>query len=227
LGNSLIARSQEPLDADIFISHTHRDHIEGFLMFKPIFFNGNTFRIHGPLSESGKKFKDTIEQGFTKDYWPVGFSATKAKLEWHDLKEGVYDMGGGLTVKTLLLEHPAPTLGYRFEYGGKSIVTIFDHETYAPGNDKVIPFIQGADLVIFDSPYTDEEYHQGKQGWGHSSFESAIATAEKAGIQERLIFFHHDPDRTDAELAALEKKYAKQTTIKNVCAAKENAVFEV
>jgi phosphoribosyl 1,2-cyclic phosphodiesterase len=220
-------QEKQPIDADIFLTHTHLDHIAGLFAFKPFFNKENTFRIHGPRSLSGKSIKEVVGTAFAPDYWPIGLSGITAAIEWSDLEEGTYDLGGGLTVKTLLLEHPAPVLGYRFEYGGKTAALVFDHESYAPGNARVIPFLQGADLVVFDSQFTEEEYYAGKQGWGHSSFEGAIATVEKAGVTETLLFFHHDPDRSDKELAALEKKYAKRSTIKNVYAAKENAVYEV
>jgi phosphoribosyl 1,2-cyclic phosphodiesterase len=168
-----------------------------------------------------------IDTVFSKDYWPVGLSVITAALEWNDLEEGACDLGDGVTVKSLLLEHPAPSLGYRIEYEDKSIAFIFDHEGYSPRNEKVISFLRDADLAVIDSQYTEEEYYKRKQGWGHNSFEKALATAEEAGVKETLVFFHHDPDRTDKQLSALEKKYRNKTKIKNVYAAKENAVFEV
>jgi phosphoribosyl 1,2-cyclic phosphodiesterase len=227
LGRSLIAQKNEPINADIFISHSHLDHISGFFMFQPFFDKNNTFRIYGPLSRSGKKMKEVVNTLFTADYWPVSLSHLTATFEWHDIQEGVYDIGDGITIKTLPLEHPAPNFGYRIEFEGKSMAFIFDHEGYLPSNQKVISFLHNADLAVMDSQYTEEEYYQNKQGWGHSSFEKAIATAEEAGVKKTLVFFHHDPDRTDEQLAALEKKYAQQTKIKNACAARENAVFEV
>jgi phosphoribosyl 1,2-cyclic phosphodiesterase len=227
LGNSLAARENGPVNADVFLTHSHLDHISGFVMFQPFFDKQNTFRIYGPLSRSGKKMNEVINTLFIADYWPIGLSALTAALEWRDLQESTYDIGDGVTVKTLLLEHPAPNFGYRIEFEGKCMAFIFDHEGYLPSNEKVVSFLRDADLVVMDSQYTEKEYYQNKQGWGHNSFEKAIATAEEAGVKNTLIFFHHDPDRTDEQLYALEKKYARQTKIKNVYAAKENAVFEV
>jgi phosphoribosyl 1,2-cyclic phosphodiesterase len=225
LGWSLMA-NQAPVEADIFISHTHKDHIEGFMSFLPFFHAENTFRVYGAESHSGKKMKDTINRFFDKDYWPVDLTNLPAKFEWHEMKENTYDLGGGLTVKTIFLAHPVPNLGFRFEYKNKSIAFILDHEAYEPGNDRVISFIKDTSLLVFDSAYTEEEYYKNRQGWGHSSFEKAVESAEKAGV-ETLIFFHHEPARTDEQLAALEKKYADNAKIKNICAAKEGAVFEV
>jgi phosphoribosyl 1,2-cyclic phosphodiesterase len=227
LGNSLTEQKSRAVNADIFFTHSHLDHIEGFLMFKPFFVKKNTFHIHGPRSQSGKNIEETIGTVFSPDYWPVGISDIMAKLEWHDIYEGTYDMGGGLVVKTQFLEHPAPNIGYRFEYEGKSIVLVFDHEGYSANNVKVVSFLKDADLAVLDSQYTEEEYYRYKQGWGHNSFEKAIATAEEADVRKTLLLFHHDPDRTDEQLAALEKKYACKTKIENVYAAKENAVYEV
>jgi phosphoribosyl 1,2-cyclic phosphodiesterase len=227
LGNSLMGQKSECVNADIFFTHSHFDHIEGFLMFKPFFVKKNTFRIHGPRSRSGRNIEETISSVFSPDYWPVGLSDITAKLEWRDIQEGVYDMGDGLVIKSQFLEHPAPNLGYRFEYGGKSIALVFDHEGYSARNAKIVSFLKDADLAVLDSQYTEAEYYKCKQSWGHNSFEKVIATAEEAGVRDTLLFFHHDPDRTDAQLSALEKKYARQTKIKNVYAAKENAVYEI
>jgi phosphoribosyl 1,2-cyclic phosphodiesterase len=227
LGNSLMAQKSVSMNADIFLTHSHWDHIEGFFMFKPFFVKNNTFQIYGPPSHSGKKIKEVFDTAFSADYWPVDISDLTATLEWRDLGEGTLDMGDGVTVKSLLLEHPAPNLGYRVEYEDKSIALIFDHEGYSPCNEKVVSFLRGADLAVIDSQYTEEEYYKCKQGWGHNSFEKALATAEEAGVKETLVFFHHDPDRTDKQLAVLEKKYRNRAKIKHVYAAKENAVFEV
>jgi len=95
-------------------------------------------------------------------------------------------------------------------------------------NDKVISFFQGADILIHDSQYTHKEYISSKLGWGHSSFEQAVNVAHKAGVK-KLLLFHHDPDRSDAELEVIEKKIQKAAggkTSMEVLIAREGMTVE-
>ena len=95
-------------------------------------------------------------------------------------------------------------------------------------NEKVARFFQGADLLVHDTQYTSKEY-QKKKGWGHSTFEWAINAAHKAGVKH-LVLFHHDPLRTDAELAALERAYRKAMegkTSLRISVAREGTTLEI
>jgi phosphoribosyl 1,2-cyclic phosphodiesterase len=151
---------------------------------------------------------------------------------------------------TKYLNHPILCLGYRFEYQGKSIVTAYDHEPFRnlfptdpadPGydedaamegelamkeeNDKVIRFFQNADVLIHDSQYTVAEFEK-RLGWGHSNFEYCIDIAKKTGVK-KLVFFHHDPGRTDEELARLEEHYkAQNKTGMEIMMAREGLTVE-
>ncbi|MDR1863505.1 MAG: hypothetical protein LBQ67_06255 [Treponema sp.] len=154
-------------------------------------------------------------------------------------------MGGGLSVTTKYLNHPILCLGYRFEYQGKSIVTAYDHEPFRnlfptdpadPGynedaakegelavkdeNEKMLRFFRNADVLIHDSQYTAAEFEK-HLGWGHSNFEYCTGAAEKAGVK-KLVFFHHDPNRTDKDLTRLEDHYrAKNTPGMEIMMARE------
>jgi len=218
-------------DMDVFISHTHWDHIMGFPMFTPLFIPGTSLRIRGPVSFNDDTLASIIGDQLSYRYWPVRQSELAASIEYEELKETTLDMGGGLTVTTKYLNHPLLCLGYRFEYQGKSIVTAFDHEPFRnlfptdpedpsyneeaaqegeaaakEENEKIQHFFSGADILIHDAQYTSEEFFGRHLGWGHSSFEHAIDSACRAGVK-KLILYHHDPNRTDEQLESLEKKY--------------------
>jgi len=221
-------------DMDIFISHTHWDHIMGFPMFTPIFIPGTNLRIRGPVSYNGETLASIIGDQLSYRYWPVRQSELAAHIEYEDLKETTLDLGRGLTVITKYLNHPILCLGYRFEYQGKSIVTAFDHEPFRnffptdpedpsynedaalegeaaakEENEKILRFLNGADILIHDAQYTAVEFEK-HLGWGHSSYEYTIEAACQAEVK-KLVFYHHDPNRTDEELASLTEKYRNET----------------
>jgi phosphoribosyl 1,2-cyclic phosphodiesterase len=233
LGDWLMANDfkKGPIDADVFITHTHWDHIMGFPMFTPIFVPTTKLRIRGPVSCEDETLEAIIGNQFSYKYWPVRQSELAARIEYDEIKECSVDLGKGLTVTTKYLNHPIMCLGYRFEYQGKSITTIYDNEPFRnlfPSNPedayydeyafregetaaeeenrKLIDFAYRTDLLIHDSQYTREEYEADKIGWGHSSYEHALETGRAAGVK-KLMLFHHDPNRTDKQLSALEAGY--------------------
>jgi phosphoribosyl 1,2-cyclic phosphodiesterase len=241
-----------PIDTDIFITHTHWDHIMGFPMFTPLFIPTTKLRIRGPVSYEDDTLESIIGAQLSYRYWPVRQSELSAQIEYAQIKETSLDLGDGLWVTTKYLNHPILCLGYRFEYKGKSIVTAYDHEPFRnlfptdpadpsydedaawegnqvakEENEKVLRFFLGADVLIHDAQYTAAEYG-GHLGWGHSSYEHAINSAHKARVK-KLVFFHHDPNRTDEQLEALEAEYQAKVrgkTNMDVMMAREGLVVE-
>ncbi|MGO8695292.1 MAG: MBL fold metallo-hydrolase [Rectinemataceae bacterium] len=222
------------ISADIFITHTHWDHIMGFPMFTPIYVPGTKLRIRGPISYEDDSLETIIGSQLSYRYWPVRQEELSAKIEYEQIKETTLDLGDGIFVTTKYLNHPILCLGYRIEFGGKAFVTAYDNEPFSnvfptdpadpnydeeaaregevaarEENEKLLRFCQGADLLIHDTQYTAKEYVSGKVGWGHSSYEYGINVAHKARVK-RLVLFHHDPNRTDAELQELELFYQER-----------------
>jgi len=233
LGDYLMANDfkKGPIDTDIFITHTHWDHIMGFPMFTPIFIPTSKLRIRGPVSYEDDTLESIIGAQLSYRYWPVRQSELSADIQYDQLKETQLDLGDGLTVRTKYLNHPILCLGYRFEYQEKSIVTAYDTEPFKnlfptdpedptynedaaiegeavakEENEKILKFFEGADVLIHDSQYTQKEYEAGKVGWGHSSYEHAINSGHKAKVKN-LVLFHHDPNRSDDQLEELEQQY--------------------
>jgi phosphoribosyl 1,2-cyclic phosphodiesterase len=254
LGDWIMANDfkKGPIDADIFITHTHWDHIMGFPMFTPIFIPTSKLRIRGPVSYEDDTLESIIGAQLSYRYWPVRQSELSAQIEYAQIKETSLDLGGGLWVTTKYLNHPILCLGYRFEYKGKSIVTAYDNEPFRnlfptdpadpsydedaaregeqvakEENEKLLRFFLGADVLIHDAQYTTAEY-EAHLGWGHSSYEHAVNSAHKARVK-KLVFFHHDPNRTDEQLEGLEKEYQAKVRGKTnmaVLMAREGLVVE-
>jgi ribonuclease BN (tRNA processing enzyme) len=253
LGDYLVANKSKtaPMEIDILISHTHWDHIMGFPMFSPIFIPGTKMKIMGPVSFNDDSLRSIISDQLSYKYWPVRQNELAAEVEYVELKETILDMNGGVKLSTKYLNHPLLCLGYRFEYKGKTIVTAFDHEPYRnifptnpedPGydedaavngeaaaveeNEKVLRFYNGADILIHDTQFIAEIYEK-HLGWGHSSYEYAIEAAVMANVK-KLVIFHHDPNASDDDLAALEAKYKKMLKGKSpeIIMAREGLLLE-
>jgi ribonuclease BN (tRNA processing enzyme) len=107
-------------------------------------------------------------------------------------------------VMSRTVPHNGPTVGYRIEIGGKSVAYISDHQQPLDGSfalpNGVRELAEDVDLLIHDSQYTSSEF-AGKSNWGHctAEFAAQIGLACRA---KSVALFHHDPDRTDAELDA-------------------------
>ena len=251
LGDQLLNRNYfpSPVDADIFISHTHWDHIMGFPMFTPFYIPNSRLRIRGPISPDGESLESIIGTQLSYKFWPVRQNELAAKIEYDQIRETTLDLGDGLKVITKYLNHPILCIGYRFEYEGKSIVTAFDHEPFRnifpvdpkdPGyseeaaregedaakdeNEKIHKFFRNADILIHDAQYTPDEFGT-HLGWGHSTFDLAIDEARRAGVK-KLYLFHHDPNRTDKQLSEYESGFKNLVPGMEINMAREGLIAE-
>jgi phosphoribosyl 1,2-cyclic phosphodiesterase len=191
----------------ILLTHCHWDHINGFPFFSPVFQRGAQFRVlAGHLSESGG-IRSVLASQMAEPTFPVPLHALHADMSYEDFKAGeqLDGLASGLVVKTAPLNHPSGATGYRLEVDGHALCYVTDTE-HRPGqpDDAVLDLIAGADLVIYDSTYTDAEF-PAKVGWGHSTWQEGVRLCRQAGVR-RLAIFHHDPDHVDSVMAGIERE---------------------
>ncbi len=202
LGAWMMKRSVQ--QAHLLLSHTHWDHINGFPFFEPAFIKTNTFQIMaGHVIDDGG-IKKVLSGQMMQPFFPVPLEAMKAGLEFSDFRAGDhFSLKNGIFVRTAALNHPNGATGYRIEYQGKAVCYVTDTE-HKPGepDQNVLGLIEGADLVIYDSTYTDEEF-KSKVGWGHSTWQEGVRLCQAANVK-MLAIFHHEPDHEDDFLDLLE-----------------------
>ncbi len=207
LSDHLLSTKKFPTSAKILISHPHWDHINGLPFFVPLYIKGNEFEVCSGV-QNGITTRKMISDQMDGVYFPIKIKEFSARVYFRDLQEEVWEVGHGVTVSTMLLNHPGTCLGYRIDYGSRKVAYITDNELYPPENNyhnanyenKLIAFIKQVDILIIDATYTPEEY-QKKSGWGHSSIKEVANLAHRAEVKT-LCLHHHDPDQDDDQIDA-------------------------
>jgi phosphoribosyl 1,2-cyclic phosphodiesterase len=204
LGLDLVRRGT--LQINLFLTHLHLDHLEGLRFFAPLWDKRVTLDVWGPRSPV-LGLRERILRAFSPPLFPLDFRDVPAKVNFHDLPGEPWQAEGVSLFADLVL-HPGPTLGFRLETGTSSLAYLPDHEPALAGIEGRSPdwisggaLAWGADFVLHDAQYLDEEY-EAKIGWGHSSVDDAVAFG-RAVDAGRLVLFHHEPERSDGELESL------------------------
>jgi phosphoribosyl 1,2-cyclic phosphodiesterase len=193
----------------ILLTHTHWDHINGFPFFVPAY--NPDWKIHvkaGHLKDKGG-IQAVLSAQMDNPMFPVPLEAMQAKITYEDFRAGEsLDLYDDITVRTALLNHPNDATAYRIDYNGHSAVYVTDTE-HVPGelDQNILEIIEGADLVIYDSTYTEEEW-PAKVGWGHSTWNEGMRLCQAANVK-RLAIFHHDPDHDDNFMDKLAEEAEK------------------
>lgn len=204
LGQDLLQSGHK--QSHLMLTHTHWDHINGFPFFTPAYVPGNSFHVMaGHLCEMGG-IREVLANQMANPTFPVPLEIMEANLTFEDFRAGdSFELEAGIKIVTAPLNHPNGATGYRVEYNGKSICYVTDTEHVIDKPDQnVLVLIEGADLVIYDTTYTDEEFPS-KVGWGHSTWQEGIRLCQAAGAK-RLALFHHDPDHTDDMMDEIERQ---------------------
>jgi phosphoribosyl 1,2-cyclic phosphodiesterase len=205
-GTGIRALGKEILERDVrethlLLSHTHWDHINGLPFFRPAYDDRRSLHIlAGHLKADGLSIQGVLCQQMREPVFPVPLEAMKAIVECEDFNAGEsFELFPDVRLRTAPLNHPSGATGYRIEHAGKSAcyVTDTEHVPDAPNQD-ILRLIDGADLVIYDSTYTEKEFPE-HRGWGHSTWVEGMRLCRMAGAK-RLAIFHHDPDHEDADM---------------------------
>jgi phosphoribosyl 1,2-cyclic phosphodiesterase len=204
-----------PINLSLLITHVHWDHIQGFPFFVPSYNDKNQIRIFG-YNGADSGLRKILTGQMATPFFPIALYDLPGKIQFEDLEAMDFKIGK-VQVRAKIMNHPGVCVGYRIFTSKGSIAYLPDNESYeasklhsakshslSPEQTKnraredraeLVKFLQGSDVLILDTQYTDEEY-QAHVGWGHGSVSAAVSLALDASVR-KLILFHHDPTHDD------------------------------
>jgi len=213
------------LDADLFLSHCHLDHVSGLPFFTPMFAKCHRIRIWAGNLLPRYSLEQALRTMMSPPLFPIEVESFKAVIEYRDFRAGdAISLRDGATLRTAMLNHPDGAVGYRLDCNGKSVAYVTDTEL-PPGeiDAGIMSLASGADLLIFDATYTESEIAT-RRGWGHSTWKDAIRLADAAGAST-LCLFHHDPAHDDAFMDDLGAQAAAAR--RGTVVAREGMIFDL
>jgi len=221
------------LEVNVFTTHLHFDHIQGLPFFGPTLRSDTRVAIYGPR-QAGISLWAVFAAFIRPPYFPVGLHELPAELCFSEVGDGEVKLGPARVI-VREVPHVGLTVGYRIEVDGFSVTYVSDHQAPAEGgvvsgrvSQSVLELCDGADLLIHDAQYTDEEFAV-KAHWGHSTVGYAAHVAREAGAR-RLALFHHDPTHDDAALDAIGLAAERSElggTLETIFMAKEGTSVEL
>jgi phosphoribosyl 1,2-cyclic phosphodiesterase len=198
-----------PVEAELFLTHFHWDHIQGFPFFGQLYDADSRVRVHGP-PQDGAGVGDVLAGMMAPAYFPVQLHALAAGVEFVDVDTRPWS-DGTVEVEAAQVCHPGFTCGYRIASEGASLAYVPDNELGRADPAlyrRMVELCAGVDLLVHDAMCRDDEYTR-YRGWGHSSVGDAVRLAEDAGAR-RLLLFHHSPERSDDELDAIVREARRE-----------------
>lgn len=180
-----------PPSMPVLLTHYHWDHIQGLSMLPELWSGGHTFVFMGAADP-----ESTLTGAIRPPWFPVELRHSACTIEYVTL-DGPVDVEG-LKVTPFPINHPQGALGFRLDGDRSSVAVVTDHESTAGADDVIASAIQGVQVLIHDAQYLPDEYAD-RRGWGHSTWEHAVAMANRVGA-ERLILTSHGLGRTDEAL---------------------------
>jgi phosphoribosyl 1,2-cyclic phosphodiesterase len=223
LGDTL-GTGNGPVQGDIFLSHTHFDHICGIPFFKPFYVKGNKFRVWAGHLLPKFTLQEVLANMMVEPLFPVPSKIFEPQVDYRDFKAGdELQPFDGVAIKTAPLDHPDRATGFRVEYDGRALCYITDTGHKEGQRDEaLVSFVRDADLMVYDSTYTDDEFPRYRD-YGHSTWQEGVRVATEANVK-RMVIFHHDPSHDDGFMdgVAAEAEAMRPGTI----VAREGMVLE-
>ena len=209
LGSAII--SKPDLEIFVIVTHSHWDHIQGFPFFTPIYQPNRPVHMFPTLHKKNVVLASLIDQ-MDGAHFPI--TPDQVPSNFNFVAENPLDFleNNGFQLEMVPMNHPGKAFGYKITIDDKIICYFTDNEIDPPYEksielNELTNQCRNADILIHDAQYTEDDMPL-KHGWGHSLI-SQVTELGKSAEVKNLVYYHHDPERTDDLLDKELEKAAK------------------
>ena len=194
---------------NLFLTHYHWDHIQGFPFFAPAFMDKVQIRFYGKDS-STLPLDEVLRGQQASHYFPVLWKDLPCRKECIELgRDGGCVELGNARVLYAELDHPGGSFGYAFEIEDKKVAIVADAEPIDILSKSIQKLAKDCTFMYWDGQYLPEEYSGDvgfpRHGWGHGTYEHGIECALMLGVKCMMIG-HLEPKRDDFGVKELERR---------------------
>lgn len=221
---------------EVLFTHFHMDHLFGFPFFGPLYSPSTSINVRVPAA-SGIDAQNKLSRYLNGIYHPLRLRDIPSDLSFEGLKLDTEFEVGPYKIKTIALNHPGGSCGYRVDADGASVLYLTDTAPMTTPDEgitadkrppelerKLLDAMSEADAVIMDTMFSFDEYLE-RMTWGHAYPEYAVKLCELMGAKS-LYLFHHAPDASDDSLDELGAYWAEYDELP-VFLARENDTIDL
>ena len=159
--------------------------------------------VYGPRQEVDR-LQDSLLAAVQPPFFPVHLTDFRGEVHFKEIGDDDFAVGSA-KVRARWVPHRGDDAGLPGR-GRRAVAGLRPRPPGAARPPAACPrasssSASGADLVMHDAQYTDEEFVE-KSDWGHSTVAYAVRVAAEAGAK-RLLLFHHDPSHDDHQVEQL------------------------
>ncbi|MGZ6982934.1 MAG: MBL fold metallo-hydrolase [Ilumatobacteraceae bacterium] len=222
----------QPFRGSILLGHLHWDHTQGLPFFRAADRPDAVTRVFVP--EQGAPPLELLGRFMGPPAFPILAAELQGSWSFESIDEGAQTIEDFTVLAREIPHKGGRTMGYRIDDGHSSLAYLSDHgpalvmgpgpDGFGPYHEAAMELCDGVDLLIHDAQYTASELPF-RLHFGHSAADYAVGLARQCGVG-RVLLFHHDPDRTDDEVAAIERAMRRGEDV-SVDAAREGEMIRL
>ena len=202
----------------VLLGHLHWDHMMGL----PFFRSGDRpdAEVRLLVPEQGVEPSGLLARSMSPPFFPIAVEELRGRWTLGTYDEGRFEEQGFEILAREIPHKGGRTMGIRVSDGRTSMAYLSDHapHTLGPGpdgygehHDAAVELVRDVDLLVHGAQYTSDEL-PARFTFGHAAANYCVGLAEAHGVG-RVVLFHHDPWRTDDQVAALRDEVAEGASV--------------